>query len=87
MDHYRSIPFPYAEIETPAFEIHERWNRDDFFGFVRTWSAYKKLLEAGRPDPLIALAERLDVSGVWSTAQTLDVRFDLHMRVGRAGER
>jgi hypothetical protein len=83
MDHYRTIPFPWDEIEAPAFVIQEHWDRDEFFGFVRTWSAYKRLLAAGAPDPLIALAEQLDVTGLWPGGTKQQVKFDIHLRVGR----
>ncbi|MGD2167810.1 MAG: class I SAM-dependent methyltransferase [Gammaproteobacteria bacterium] len=83
MDHYRTIAFPWDEIAAPSFVIEERWSRAAFFGFVRTWSAYKRLLAAGQPDPLGILAERLDAAGLWPGEAVRDVRFDLHMRVGR----
>jgi hypothetical protein len=83
MDHYRTIPFPWEEIDAPEFLIHERWNRDAFFSFVRTWSAYKKVLAAGEPDPLLRLSERLDSGGLWPDGAQADVYFDLHLRIGR----
>ena len=83
MDHYRTIPFPWDEIQAPQFAIHERWNRDAFFSFVRTWSSYKKLLAAGAPDPLTDVAAQLDAGSLWPDGQVADVYFDLHLRVGR----
>jgi SAM-dependent methyltransferase len=83
MDHYRTIPFPWDEIEAPPFIMRELWDRDAFFGFVRTWSAYKGLLAAGSPDPLIALSQSLDARGLWPTSVKRQVNFDIHMRVGR----
>jgi ubiquinone/menaquinone biosynthesis C-methylase UbiE len=83
MDHYRSIPFPWDEIETPEFTMQERWTRDAFFGYVKTWSAYKRLIDAGLPDPLIELAQQLDAEGLWPKSATQQVAFDIHLRVGR----
>lgn len=83
MDHYRSIAFPWDEIDAPAFVIEERWDRDAFFGFVRTWSAHKRLLAAGESDPLVTLAAGLDAAGLWPIDTVRDVHFDVHMRVGR----
>jgi len=84
VDHYRSIPFPFEELPVPGFAIVERWSRADFFGFAGTWSAYRRLLAAGQADPLPLLAARLDSEGLWTDEERLTVRFDLHMRVGRA---
>ena len=83
MDHYRSIAFPFDEIDPPAFEIRERWDRETFFGFVRTWSAYKRLLAAGEPDPLPGIRAKLEESGAWPAEERRDMRFRLHMRIGR----
>lgn len=85
MDHYRTIPFPFDEIQPPSFVIREHWDRAAFFGFVRTWSAYKRLLAAGKPDPLPEVAGLLDTSGLWPERDIRDVQFDVHIRVGRSG--
>ncbi|HMB72373.1 MAG TPA: class I SAM-dependent methyltransferase [Gammaproteobacteria bacterium] len=85
MDHYRTIAFPFEEIEPPDFAIRIRWDRHAFFGFVRTWSAHKRLLAAGKPDPLRRVAALLDAAGIWPERDVRDLQFDLHLRVGRSG--
>lgn len=83
MDHYRSIPFPWAEIDAPAFQIEEHWSRAEFFGYVRTWSAHKRLLAEGEPDPLLKAAVQIDAASLWPEDLRLPVTFDIHLRVGR----
>ncbi len=36
---YRSLPFPFEELATPAFEIRLDWRLEDLVGYVATWSA------------------------------------------------
>jgi SAM-dependent methyltransferase len=83
MDHYRSIEFPWQEIEAPPFIMREHWNRDAFFGYVRTWSSYKRLIAAGEPDPLLELARQLDAEALWPNDAAQQIEFDIHLRVGR----
>jgi hypothetical protein len=64
--------------------ITVRWSRTDFFGFASTWSAYRRLIELGRTDPLPLLATRLDSEGLWAEDERRTVQFAVHMRVGRA---
>lgn len=86
MDHYRAIPFPWNEIEAPEFVMREQWDRDAFFGYVRTWSSYKRLIAAGSPDPLIELVRQLDADALWPNDVKQQVEFDIHFRVGRGNE-
>lgn len=83
MDHYRSIPFPWEEIAAPEFTIEEHWTLADFFGYVRTWSAYKRMLAEGQPDPLISVANQLNEQCLWSPEATRPVVFDVYLRAGR----
>jgi SAM-dependent methyltransferase len=83
MDHYRTIPFPYDEIEAPAFTMVVNWTPEAFFGFARTLSAYKRLRATAAPDPLERLAARLESDRLWPRERQLSVAFDLHMRIGR----
>src|SRR3546814_5061344 len=38
---YRSLPFPFRQVESPALAIEEQWRLEDLLGYVRTWSAVK----------------------------------------------
>lgn len=83
MDHYRTIPFPWEEIAPPSFIIREDWDRSQFLGFVRTWSAYKRLVAELSHDPLEEFTQELDKQGLWPASIRLPVEFDIHSRVGR----
>jgi SAM-dependent methyltransferase len=40
---YRTLPFPFPELNPPAFEILRRWTLDELLGYVETWSAMRAL--------------------------------------------
>ena len=84
---YRTIEFPYEEIETPDLTMQEQWDRDALFGYVRTWSAYKRYVAEHGDEPLLRFEKALDRDRLWPVGARLDVEFDLHLRVGRYNRR
>lgn len=81
-DAYRSLAFPFAEIQTPAFFIEVEWTLSRLFDYLSTWSAVKRYQTAHGHDPLPALRAELQLAwGEAETARTL--RWPLFLRVGR----
>lgn len=47
-ERYATIPFPFDEIEAPAFEMTAEWNLAELLAFLETWSASQRyFLERG----------------------------------------
>ena len=42
-DGYRSLPFPFPEIDAPVMEMSADWTLHDLIGYVGTWSAVRAL--------------------------------------------
>jgi hypothetical protein len=80
---YARIEFPFTPIEAPQFVMREHWDRDQFFGYVRTLSAHKRYVEEMQDDPLTRLTAAIERQGVWPRAEVLQVEFDVCLRVGR----
>ena len=79
---YRSLPFPFAEIATPKFEMTARWNLEQLIGYFSSWSGTKRYTEALGKSPLLQLeAEMLTVWGDPSVPRT--ITWPLTMRCGR----
>jgi ubiquinone/menaquinone biosynthesis C-methylase UbiE len=78
---YRTLPFPWPELETPALVLTEGWSLERFLGYLGTWSgvsAYRK--QEGR-DPLELVAEPLRLA--WGAAdRPRPVRWNLFVRAG-----
>lgn len=51
-DNYRNIPFPFREIETPEFELSQRWSFERLIGYLNTWSAVKHYKKATGNNPI-----------------------------------
>jgi hypothetical protein len=52
VEKFEELPFPFAEIETPRFEMVAEWNVEQLLGYLRTWSATQRFMAAERQDPL-----------------------------------
>ncbi len=77
---YRNLPFPYAELGTPAFSMQEQWDRSRFLGYLRTWSATARYVEQRGEDPVALLEQRLQP--LWSEGSRV-VAWPLAIRIGR----
>lgn len=79
---YRELPFPWREVAAPAFELRLEWNLDSLIGYIGTWSAVQRCLEATGADPLPEL--RAELAKHWNSPATpRSVIWPLHLRVGR----
>lgn len=82
-EEYRTIPFPFAEVEVPQFWIEARWSLERLLLYVGTWSAtarYRR--ETGRD----AWEEvRPELEAAWGDpAQERLIRWPIMMRAGYA---
>lgn len=81
-DGYRSLPFPFPEIEAPALGIEVHWRLEDLLGYVQTWSAVKEAAEVLGEQPLADL--RTSLARAWGDpAARRAVSWPLSLRVGR----
>jgi SAM-dependent methyltransferase len=80
---YASVvfPAPFVEMAAPPFVLTAQWSRDDFLGYVSTWSAVHQHRKRTGVDPLSPFAERL--AAVWPDNDVQTVSWDLRMRVAR----
>jgi len=80
-DGYRSLPFPFEELDAPAFEIRLDWRLEDLVGYIGTWSAVWALQQAEGPGPFATFRRAL--ADAWGAAAVRTVRWPLVLRVGR----
>lgn len=80
---YRSIPFPFDEIEAPEFFMSVRWNLDHLLGYLATWSAVGRAREHTGCDPLATVEPA--IRREWGDPLIYrQVSWPLSLRVGRA---
>jgi ubiquinone/menaquinone biosynthesis C-methylase UbiE len=80
---YRTLPFPFTELQPPRFEMQTRWTLDQLLGYFSTWSATNRYVKAKGENPLDALAESL--RHFWGDEQSPRlITWPVSVRVGRA---
>ena len=58
-DGYRSLPFPFDEVEPPELAMRVEWTLSDMLAYMRTWSALRTMDEPRREALLDDLREEL----------------------------
>jgi SAM-dependent methyltransferase len=81
-DGYRNLSFPFAQLAVPSFDMEEHWSVAQLLGYLRTWSATGRYVEANRVDPVAVLEERLAPLPGDSNSR-LKVTWPLAVRAGR----
>ena len=79
--HYKTIPFPFKEIQTPKLEMDVIWTKNQFLSYLNTWSAVKHYEKANGQNPLELIQDAVDRS--WGNAVTRKFSFPLLLRVGK----
>lgn len=80
-ENYKTIPFPFNEIQTPNFAIIQHWTLEHLVGYLNTWSAVKHFIKQHNHNPIDKLQK--DLAQRWGNEQTKQVRFPLLLRIGR----
>jgi ubiquinone/menaquinone biosynthesis C-methylase UbiE len=81
---YKTIPFPFEEIDMPALSMKYCWTRDQLLGYLRTWSAVKHYQQRNGVDP-VGLIEA-DLMACFRDVAEKEIVFPLLLRVGRNGK-
>jgi SAM-dependent methyltransferase len=79
---YAGIDFPFPELAYPPMEIRREWTLADFRGYLTTWSALRKIEQAGREDIVSGFTNDLDQ--IWGNPEARRlVRWPITLRLGR----
>jgi hypothetical protein len=78
---YRTLPFPFPELEAPRFAMEEQWGLHQLLDYIRTWSATQRFRETLRRDPVDQLA--LELLPLWGEPTAVrHIRWPISLRVG-----
>ncbi|MEP1093879.1 MAG: class I SAM-dependent methyltransferase [Cyclobacteriaceae bacterium] len=81
-DGYKTIPFPFAELDHPAFIMSKNWSLDDLLGLVRSWSAVQRIINQTGENPVPILENEL--LEVWGNRETeREMVWKLILKIGR----
>ena len=77
---YRTLDFPFAELEPPALHLELEPTAEELCGYLRTWSATWRYIRRTGNDPVTAVAERLEP--LWPAGARKLLRWPLLIRAG-----
>jgi hypothetical protein len=81
---YQTIPFPFAELPAPSFELRATWTLRQLGAYLSSWSAVTKFIQTRGSDPVAPAIAR--IAPLWGEPdRRRDVTWPLHIRVGRVG--
>lgn len=79
---YKNVVFEFAPLPSKGFEIRKQWNRQEFLGYLSTWSAVQNFIKETGSSPLLLLQKTLQ--GIWpKESDKKDFCFPLFLRLGR----
>ncbi|MEO8552186.1 MAG: class I SAM-dependent methyltransferase [Kofleriaceae bacterium] len=79
---YRDLAWPWQPVEPPVIAMTAQWTRDQLVGYVASWSATARLVDALGAAPYEAL--RTELAAAWpDDHETRDIRWPLALRLAR----
>ena len=80
-NHYRDLPFPFTEVDTPSFVMECHWTMEELFAYLDTWSAVRSYRFQTGDDPLLII--RNEMLRAWGTTRKRRmVTWPLFIRAG-----
>lgn len=86
LDGYRTIAFPFQEIDFPRLVLEMRWTLPELGGYLRSWSATNAYVRRHGSDP-VAEVERALATDWGEPDHARLVRWPLYVRAGRSMKR
>lgn len=80
-EEYKNIPFPFAEIAVPEFEMCFDWSLEQLCGYIGTWSGLIRYAKDKGENPLKKFYSALTTQ--FSPEHKVRVRFPILFRVGK----
>ncbi|MCF0058121.1 class I SAM-dependent methyltransferase [Dyadobacter sp. CY356] len=80
-EQYKTIPFPFQEVSTPAFSQKVNWNLDELIGYLNTWSAVQHFIKANGTNPVDDV--RMAFEEIWGKEKQKEVTFPTLLRIGK----
>ncbi len=77
---YATLPFPFARLPAPAFDMRVSWTADQFLAYLRSWSSSRRYLSRHGSDPVGQIEPEL--RSAWGTGAR-DVTWPLALLAAR----
>lgn len=80
-DRYATVEFDYEPLPSPSFPLDLAWTREQFTGYLRSWSAVQHYIDRNGSSPIALIEGELDRT--WPAGERRNVRFPVFLRMGR----
>ena len=80
-DRYTSVEFDFDPLPTKDFDLVLYWKKEDFLGYLSTWSAVQNYMKQQGDSPLKLI--EADVNKAWPEETEKEFHFPLFLRIGR----
>jgi SAM-dependent methyltransferase len=80
-ERYRTLPFPFEQIELPPMTMLRDWRLDELVAYVGSWSSVRRFQRRTGTDPIPHL--RAQLREVWDPSHRYPVTWDLALLAGR----
>lgn len=80
-EEYKTIPFPFQEIQPPQFFNKLHWSIEHVIGYLNTWSAVRHFIRQNNYNPVDKL--HMEIQQRWNTSAVKEIAFPLLLRIGR----
>jgi SAM-dependent methyltransferase len=78
--YYKTIPFPFNEIETPVFYSKVKWTQNHLIGFLKSWSAVQHYIQKNNTNPVDEIVTEL--KNAWGKPVEKTFIFPVFSRLG-----
>jgi len=78
---YRTVLFEFEPLPEKEFETKLNWTKDQFKGYLESWSSVQNYKKAHGSSPLLLIQNELNE--IWNDSETKTVRFPLSLRLGK----
>lgn len=78
---YATVEFDFDPLPSKDFAIHRTWNKEEFKGYLSTWSGVQSYIKQVGTSPLPLIEKELNQ--VWDDTSQKNFHFPLVLRIGR----
>lgn len=79
---YRTLPFPFADVDPPKLSMKTEWSLDQMLGFILSWSGTRNYVQENGKRALVPLIENLKAA--WGDPDRVrTLHWPLYFRLGR----
>ncbi len=80
-ENYKTIPFPFTEVEPIQISCKLEWNFDQLIGYLNTWSAVQHFIKVNNVNPVDTFYD--DLKKAWNEEINKLFFFPILLRIGK----